>query len=445
MRKSFAPRLAIFALLVLGLLCAAPQALAKQGSGLDPSSIHPMVFVHGGSGSGSQFESQKMRFAENGYPDDYVRVFEYDSSFSVESPADVQARLDSFIAQVKQETGRNQIDLLGHSLGTAVSQTYLNSSPAHAANVAHYVNIDGAQAASPPGGVPTLAIWAGRGTPGRSIGGATNVTVPNQTHVQSATSPESFAEMFRFFTGQAPATTDIVPEHGKITISGRAVLFPQNVGVPAGATLTIWRVKDSNGQRIAHPVATPALAGDGSWGPVEVQSGKRYEFVVEQQGQSHHFFYEPFRRSDHLIRLLTNVPGTSFDLIMDRSPNQVNLIMVRYKELWGDQGSENDVLTVNGTNVINAATSPVSHRTNAMFAFDQGSDGVSDVSAPIPVFFGIPFVSAVDLFIPAGSPPTGTVRVALTSRGSGPAREVSFPNYPSSNNTVTVQLNDFEH
>jgi pimeloyl-ACP methyl ester carboxylesterase len=444
MKRPFALRLATFSVVLLGLLIAAPAAVAKHGPTLDPSSIHPMVFVHGGSGSGGQFESQGMRFTENGYPDDYVRVFEYDSSFSVESPADVQARLDAFINQVKQQTGRSRVDLLGHSLGTAVSQTYLTSSPAHAANVAHYVNIDGAQAASPPGGVSTLAIWAGRGTPGRSIGGAIHVRVPNQTHVQSATSPESFAEMFKFFTGQVPATTNIVRQHGKITLAGRAVLFPQNVGVPAGTSLTIWRVKGSNGRRIGHPVATPALATDGSWGPIRARSGKRYEFVLEQQGQFHHFFYEPFRRSDHLIRLLTNVPGTSFDLILSRSQNHVDLIMVRYKELWGDQGSENDVLTVNGTNVINAATSPISHRTNAMFAFDQGSDGVSDVSSPIPVFFGIPFVSAVDLFIPAASPPTGTVRVALTSRGSGPTRKLNFPNYPSSNNTISVQLNDFE-
>ena len=75
---------------------------------------------------------------------------------------------------------------------------------------------------------------------------------------------------------------------------------------------------------------------------------------------------------------------------------------------------------------------------------DQGSDGVSDVSSPIPVFFGIPFLSAVDLFIPASSPPTGTVRVALTSRGSGRTHRVNFPNYPSSNNTVSVQWNDFD-
>src|SRR5919204_1776946 len=137
MNRSFAPRLATFALLLVGLVLAAPAAMAKQGPTLDPSAIHPMVFVHGGTGSGGQFESQKLRFTENGYPDDYVRAFEYDSTFSVESQADVQARLDAFIDQVRQETGRSQVDLLGHSLGTAVSQTYL-SSPAHAAKVAHY-------------------------------------------------------------------------------------------------------------------------------------------------------------------------------------------------------------------------------------------------------------------------------------------------------------------
>jgi pimeloyl-ACP methyl ester carboxylesterase len=443
MKRRFALRLIMSAAVVLGLLFASP-ATAKQGPGLDLAGIHPMVFVHGGTGSGAQFESQKMRFVENGYPDDYVRVFEYDSTFSVASQDQVQANLDSFIAQVKQQTGRSQVDLLGHSLGTRVSQTYLNSSPAHAANVAHYVNIDGAQADSPPGGVPTLAIWAGRGTPGRSIGGATNVTVPNQTHVQSATSAETFAAIFPFFTGQDPQTTDIVRDPGKITIAGRAVLFPQNVGVPAGTTLTIWRVKDSNGERIGQPVATPPLPVDGSWGPVEVQSGKRYEFALTQGDQTQHYYYEPFRRSDHLIRLNTQVPGTGIDLVLPRSPNHLDLIAIRYKELWGDQGSQNDVLTINGTNVINAATSPISKRTNAMFVYDQGSDGVSDVSTPLQPLFSIPFLSAVDLFIPAASPPTGTVRVDLTSRGAGPVREVSFPNFSSTNNVVTVQLNDFE-
>jgi pimeloyl-ACP methyl ester carboxylesterase len=439
----------ISAAVVVGLLFAAPAAVAKPGSRLHLRRIHPMIFVHGFEGSGAQFESQRLRFTENGYPGKYVRVFEYDSTFSGESRGHVEARLDNFIARVKRRTGRNKVDLLGHSLGTFMSQTYLDSSPAHAANVAHYVNIDGASAASPPGGVPTLAIWAGRGTlsQGGSIGGATNVTVPNETHVQSASSPQSFAQMFKFFTGRAPRTTHIVPKHGrhgKITIAGRAVLFPENVGVPAGTKLKIWRIKRSNGKRIGRPVAKPALAGNGSWRPVRVKAGKRYEFVLKQQGQFHHFFYEPFRRSDRLIRLLTNVPGTGLDLLQDRSPNHVNLIVTRNKEFWGDQGSQNDVLRVNGANVINAATSPLSNLTIAMFAFDHGSDGVSDVSTPIPVFFGIPFLSAVDLHIPAASPPKGTVRVRFASRGGGPVRKLSFPNYPSSKSTVQLQLNDFE-
>jgi hypothetical protein len=50
----------------------------------------------------------------------------------------------------------------------------------------------------------------------------------------------------------------------------------------------------------------------------------------------------------------------------------------------------------------------------------------------------------VDLFMPAASPPTGKVSVALKSRGAGPTRVVNFPNFASSTDTVSVNLNDFE-
>ena len=219
MNRPFALRLATFVIVVLGLLVAAPAAVAHHGSGHHRSSIHPMIFVHGSTGSGAQFASQKMRFTENGYPDDYVRVFEYDSTFSVESQADVQARLDSFIAEVKRETGRKRVDLLGHSLGTFVSQTYLTSSPAHAANVAHYVNIDGAQAASPPGGVPTLAIWAGTGTPGRwkSEGRSTS---PSPTRRTSSRRPRQSHSLR--CSGSSPAIAPVPPTSCDSTAGSRS-------------------------------------------------------------------------------------------------------------------------------------------------------------------------------------------------------------------------------
>jgi hypothetical protein len=89
------------------------------------------------------------------------------------------------------------------------------------------------------------------------------MTIPDVTHVQCATSPLSFAQMFRFLSGRRPRTTDIVRQPAPIMISGRAALFPQNVGVPAGTRLAIWRVGDRIGHRIGtRPVARPSLSED---------------------------------------------------------------------------------------------------------------------------------------------------------------------------------------
>jgi pimeloyl-ACP methyl ester carboxylesterase len=434
-------RLAVVVLALAGLLLAVPAADAHWGHGrFNPT---PIIFVHGGAGSGAQFESQALRFTSNGYPSDYVRVLEYDSTFSVNTMDEVLANLDALIAQVKQETGKAKVDVAGHSLGTTLMHSYL-ATPARAANIAHYVNIDGRTASAPPGGVPTLAIWAGRGTPGRSITGATNVTVPNQTHVQSATSPETFKAMYKFLTGR-DARRGIVRERC-ITLEGRAQLFPQNTGV-GDRTLEIWEVKGSTGQRkFKHPVATLDIADDGSWGPVHgLRSGRYYEFALLQAGQNtHHLYFEPFVRSDHLVRLLTSEPNGGVNLLIERSPRHSALTIVRYKEFWGDQGAESDQLSINGTNVINAATAPITKRAIGVFAFDVGSDGVSDVSQPIPVVFGLPFLTGVDLFMPAASPPSGKVSVALRSRGAGPVRTVNFPNFPSTTDSASVGLWDFE-
>jgi pimeloyl-ACP methyl ester carboxylesterase len=424
------------------MLFAAP--LVEAGSRHKAANLNPVIFVHGGAGSGAQFESQKMRFTSNGYPSDLVTVLEYDSTFSINTMADVHAKLDQLVAELKAETRRAQVDILGHSLGTTVMHAYL-STPARATNVAHYVNIDGRTSASPPGGVPTLAIWAGLGAPGRQIGGATNVTLPNQTHVQSATSAEAFVEMYRFFTGNEARTSGIVPS-GRLTIAGRAVIFPQNTGVP-DATLEIWRVDGRSGQRkFKRPVASIALGGDGSWGPVKVQRGKHYEFAILRTGaRTHHFYHEPFRRSDHLIRLLTSVPGggVTDGPLIPKSDRHAQLTLLRYKEIWGDQPTGNDVLEVNGVNVCTAVICPRSKLVNGVQLVDWAADGITDLTAPIPFFFAQAFGTGADLFMPAAVPPQGTVSVRLASRGGG-ERTVNVPNFPSSTDRVTVQLNDFE-
>ena len=429
---------------VLALLLAAPPAGA-HGRGYHDSyrQFTPMVFVHGGAGSGAQFESQALRFTSNGYPQKFIKVLEYDSLFGVNTREQVLANLDALIAQLKASTGRDKVDVLGHSLGTTLMHEYL-ATPARAANVRRYVNIDGRTAATLPGGVPTLAIWAGRGTAGREITGAQNVTIPNQTHVQVATSAESFRPIYEFFTGHRPRH-DITPERS-ITLSGRAQLFPQNTGV-GDRTLEVWEVSGRTGQRKwKRPLARLDVADDGSWGPVwGIRPDAHYEFALLKEGQNtHHLYFEPFVRSSHLVRLLTSEPNGGVNLLIERSPNHSAFTIVRYKEFWGDQGAENDALYLNGTNVINAATAPITKRAIGMFAFDAGSDAVSNVSTPLPLIFSVPFLSGVDLFVPATATATGTSSVALRSRGAGPLRVVNVPDFPSSTDSISVNLNDYD-
>ena len=422
---------------VAALLLGAPTAEAQPS--FDQNGV---LFVHGFVGTGGQFESQKLRFMSNGYPERWIDTIDYDSTFATESRAQVHERIDALVAGLKQRTGRPKVDLLGHSLGTSVLQEYLTSSPERAANVAHYVNIDGSQADALPGGVPTLAVWAGRGTPGRRILGALNVTLPNQTHVESATSAEAFAEYYKFFTGRAPAH-DIVPQAGQITIAGRVLVFPLNKGA-AGSNLAVWEVDGGTGRRRGSaPVASVALGESGDWGPVEVVAGRHYEFEVTRPGAPvHHHYYEPFVRSDHLVRLLES------DVLAngaERGPGHSSAVILRYKELWGDQPGQNDVLSINGTNVCTEVLCPVSKRVNAYFFSDRKLDGQSDLSQPDPVYNALPFVTGVDFFAPAAIPPAGKTTIAIKSRGGGPTRAVNMPNFPSITDVASVQLNDFEH
>jgi triacylglycerol esterase/lipase EstA (alpha/beta hydrolase family) len=405
---------------------------------------NPILFVHGIEGSGAQFESQKMRFMSNGYPDPWIDEVDYNSTRAVADKSEVDQQIDAAIAALKQRTRKSQVDVVAHSLGTSVMYDYLTNGAMAAqrrANVAHYINVDG-QNQNP--GVPTLAVWAGRGTPGRNMDGATNVTIPNQTHVQTCTSAQSFIEYYKFLVGHRPAR-DIVRQSGPIQVAGKALNFPENMG-SSGTTVQVWRVNDSGRRTSTTPVAslpvTDGSTGGGAWGPVTVQTATRYEFALLRPAlPTLHIYYEPFVRSDFTLRLLQSVAIEQYS--GDR-PGSMSAVNIRYKELWGDQGAESDQLLINGTNVCNPVLCPISKQVNAFFAFDRNRDGQTDLSQPDPVLGGLPFIQGGDVYIPAGTPPNGTTSFQLVSRGVGPPRTLNVPNWDSSTDGVTIQWKDFE-
>jgi pimeloyl-ACP methyl ester carboxylesterase len=437
----------VWAIVAVGVLVATLGADARKKP-VFRDDVNPIIFVHGGSGSGAQFASQAMRFEANGYDPRYLAVVEYNSAaVSPTNSADaafIFGAIDARIAELQAATGRPQVDLMGHSFGTTWSHLYL-AAPERAAKVAHYVNIDGRTAASPPGGVPTLALWAGavnRPVQGEIVG-ATNVTIPNQEHVQVATSAESFVEMFRFLTGDEPATSQIVADRGAIELSGRAVIFPDNVGT-AGATLEIWPISRRTARRQSRrPKATLVLGADGAFA-FKAPQKKQYEFVLTGVGALPlHYFYERFPRSDHLIRINA---APALDPFLPTGPDATGMAVIRYKEFWGDRGAENDVLSIDGVDVINPTTAPsgtVGAASVAFFVFDVGLDGVSNLTTvPFP-FTILSFLTGADLFIPV-VPPTAIPVVTVPRGDVAATRTVNVRRIPSEEGRIVVQLHDYE-
>jgi pimeloyl-ACP methyl ester carboxylesterase len=437
--------------LVLALCLGAASVEATEGKLRD--GIRPVVFVHGGSGSGAQFESQALRFASNGYPDSFIRVLEYDSSSIGTILPQVLARLDALIAEIQAETGFQQVDLVGHSLGTVVSQAFL-ASPLRAANVAHYVNVDGRVAGAPPGGVATLALFAGaaREVQGEIVG-ATNITLEDQEHVEAVTSPEAFVEMFRFFTGRSPRTSRIVPALLPFfPVSGRAVLFPQNDGV-AGSLVLVFEVNPRTGQRkrgllsrTALPEAIFAIDESGEFGPFRARRGAHYEFALLRDGaRPHSFYFEPFLRRDRLVRLNTANEGEGIGRFVPQSDATSAVSISRNKEFRGDRDRDSDRLFIEGTNILNETTAPSGFvgAPVAFFAFDALLDGASNLTVLPPPFALIPFINAVDLVLPADE--RKTIDIVTVPRGRLLAtRRIRVPARPSSEARISVQLNDFE-
>lgn len=420
---------------VLALVLALAGTTVAPAHAAEPT---PVVFVHGQQGSAQQWQSNAKRFSGNGYRDALLHAYEYDTTIPTNDRA--VADLEVFIAGVRARTGASAVDVIAHSRGTTVMHAYL-ASPERAASVRRYVNVDGRSSATPPGGVPTLALW-GSLQPNGSIGGATNVYLTTLGHTETTTSADGFAHMYRFLRGRPALTTWVVPEPpGQVEIAGRAAYFPQNAGVEA--VLRVWELDASTGARRGEPRHTVRTGEDGSFGPLPVNGRRHYELALEREGQqTSHFYFEPFERSDRFVRLQVSRPGGIADHV-DRCPGHSALTVIRNREWWSDQ-PDSDGLAFNGVDVMEGAVSPRARQVLAAFVFDDGCDRASTPGVALPPFAGLPFLTAVDTYLPARPDAADPIRVTQTARGTGGrSRTIAVPNWPSDGHAVSVQFKDY--
>lgn len=395
----------------------------------------PIVFVHGFAGSAQQYESQKMRFVANGYPADRIVAYEHDGA-GMDIPG-YAAGAAAVIDQVLSQFGVDQVYLVGHSRGTLVSSTLLDD-PALAAKVAKYIAIDGAPCPD-AGTVPCLA-------PNQEV-------LPGQAHVETATSKESFALQYEFLVGEAPEVVDIVPQREPIEISGRAVNFPANTG-REGVTLDIWPVDADTGARSADaPIATFVLPADGSFGPVELDVGQHYEYLLTapDSPSEHHLYLQPYTRSSDFVRLLSSPPDGTTRVNTNTSDGHSSIIAMRMREWYAVDdtdldGDQRDALLVStdGGEAVDALPEFVGNAAIGIHVHDDAATpGVSTLAA-LPYFAEQPFQSGVDVFMPAVADGSGTITIENIPRGDTSRPQVlNVPNWPSSTHAISIVFTDY--
>jgi pimeloyl-ACP methyl ester carboxylesterase len=395
----------------------------------------PIVFVHGFAGSAQQYESQAMRFVANGYPPEHIVTYEHDGA-GVDIPGYVEG-LAAVVDDTLAETGAEQVYLVGHSRGTGVSTMYLGD-PDRAAKVAKYVAIDGAPCVDV---VPCLA--------------PTQESNPGQAHVEVATSPESFAAQYEFLVGEPPEVVDIVPQAEPVVLEGRAVQFPANTG-RQGANLDIWTVDPDTGARVDdEPHASFTLSADGSFGPVEVESGAHYEWVLSAPNTDvqHHLYLQPYVRSSRLVRLLSSEPDGPTRSNTNVGAEHTSVIAIRMREWYaaddpdrpGDQADRLQ-LSSDGGEPADVLARFVGNGAIGLHLHDDAATPGETTLEPLPYFATQPFQSGVDVYLPAGDQqaPEGVITVTNIPRGDTERPQVlNVPNWPSDRHAVSVVFTDY--
>jgi pimeloyl-ACP methyl ester carboxylesterase len=399
----------------------------------------PIVFVHGFAGSAQQFESQAIRFAANGYPQDRIVAYDHDGA-GLDIPGYVLG-LDQLIDATLARFDVDQVYLVGHSRGTSVSSSYLGT-PARAAKVAKYIALDGAPC---PAAVPCRAI--------------TQANLPGQSHVEVATSKESFASQFAFLVGSAPQVVDIVAQRAPVELSGRAVNFPANTG-RAGAHLDVWEIDPGTGARVAdEPHASFELGADGAFGPFTVDHGAHYEWVLSAPGSEvqHHLYLQPYPRSSHLVRLLSSPPDGPTRANTNVGDGHSAIIAMRMREWYGNDdgdlpGNQSDVLEISthGPGVdrepVNAIAGRMGNGTIGLHFHDDAATPGQSTLAALPYFSTQPFQNGADVYMPASAAaePDGTITVTNVPRGDADKPQtLNVPNWPSSLHAISVVFTDY--
>jgi predicted alpha/beta hydrolase family esterase len=396
----------VFSYLVIVLVCSGCKPYGEDIIIDSGSKLLPIVFVHGYLGNGDSYELQAMRFAQNGYPMD--RLYAYD--WNTLNGSNNTRGLEDFIEDVLRITGADKVELVGHSLGGALSYNYCKK-PTNASKIAHLVLLAPYledRTTLPSDDIPTLNIWTLADyvvTDGAPLPGATNIALTDEDHNEVASCKAAFEAMFSLFTGTAPLNPEILPEEN-LLISGKSFSFVENLP-GKGAIIKVYEVDPSTGNRIrSRPDYSFRVNSNNEWGPMQARPGAYYEFEVstgKPGDRTLNFYREPFIRSNKLVYLRTYPPPGSIIHIglnaLIPSPED-EAVCIFYNTprtvLLG-----RDELSIQGVSLNRENITGKELNTIALFLYDVNRNKITD-SSPSDLF-GPQTIKAVDFYFPAST------------------------------------------
>jgi triacylglycerol lipase len=104
----------------------AAAALCLAGIAMSPASalaLDPILFVHGFSGSASNWNTMVERFEKDGWPKSYLRAYSYNTSQS--NKADAEQYVKPEVEKLLKATGASKVDIVAHSMGSLNTRWYI--------------------------------------------------------------------------------------------------------------------------------------------------------------------------------------------------------------------------------------------------------------------------------------------------------------------------------
>lgn len=383
----------------------------------------PVVFVHGFMGSGDNWATQIQRFTNNGFCEDRLFVFDWNS---VGGSSGTGSLLNNFIDDVLKKTNAQKVNLVGHSAGGGVCYNFLKDS-LQALKVAKYIHIGSIKMKAPAGKnneVPTMNIYSTDDKVmknGGDIAGAINIKQTGNDHMQVATSGTTFSAMYSFFTGSKKnVNTDLVlsKAHYKI-IGGKGVVLAENTPL-AYDSFRVNIFNPKTGEHYPTKNSTPSgdyvnwtvFGKDGSFA-FNLNKDSYTEFEVHpSKGRKLFYYFEPLVSNNKNIYLRALPASGMAAAMLGNIPNDDKQTALVIFSANNAIIAGRDSLAIDSIPLSLPALMPANKTAIACFLFDDGDEVTSGKA--LKSLSAAPFLTGADVFIKADE--NKTMRIYYNGR-----------------------------